>query len=115
MQTSDRERAEYVQEEYGVDWQSPSLYDLIINTSRLSVEAVVSLIVTAARALEVKAPSPDVAYQRLRQEFYAAREAAEVLMLNPEVLRHAVYAGELPASRAGNERLIRRQDLLTWL
>jgi cytidylate kinase len=115
VQASDRERAEYLQSEYGIDWLSPELYDLIINTGRLTADAAVSLIVTAARARAATQPveTPEA---RLRQEFYTAREAAELLMLHPDVIRHAVYAGELPAAQAADKVLvIHRRDLLNWL
>ena len=117
IEVSDRERGEYTRAEYGIDWQSPELYDLIINTGRLTFDTAVSLIVTAARSLAATAPtSPESPYQRLRQDYYTAREAAELLMLHPEVIRHAVYAGELPAARAGKDMFtIQRRDLLAWV
>lgn len=42
--TSDRMRADYLLRHYGTRWDAPENYDLIINTSRLSVETVIALI-----------------------------------------------------------------------
>lgn len=114
VRASDRERAEYLQNEYGIDWLSPELYDLIINTGRLTTDTAVLLITTAARAREATRPA-ETPEARLRQEFYTAREAAELLMLHPDVIRHAVYAGELPAAHADTVLVIHRRDLLNWL
>jgi excisionase family DNA binding protein len=113
----DRERGDFVRTGYGVDWQSPDLYDLIINTGRVSTDLATRLIVTAARAREPLAPArADTPYQWLRQPVYSPREAATLLMIEPEVIRHAVYNGELPAARAGSDILsISRHDLLAWL
>lgn len=49
VQQSDRERARYLKHFYGVDWQDPTLYDLILNTDKLSLEKAVALIITAAQ------------------------------------------------------------------
>jgi cytidylate kinase len=45
----DAERAAYVRRFYGVDIGDPLLYDCVLNTSRLSLEAVVDIAVEAAR------------------------------------------------------------------
>jgi CMP/dCMP kinase len=44
IQTSDRRRKKYVKDYYGEKWDDPELYDLIINTGRLSIEAAGELI-----------------------------------------------------------------------
>jgi excisionase family DNA binding protein len=111
---SDQEHAEYARVEYGVDWQSPDLYDLTINTSRLTSETAVALIVAAVRARQA-GPGATLAAQSY-QDYYTPREAAELLLLNAEVIRHAVYAGELPAIMMGRGApVIHRHDLLEWL
>jgi excisionase family DNA binding protein len=112
---SDEARAAFLRAEHGVDWQSPALYDLVIATDRLPAEAATAAIVAAARALAARTHG-GASERRLRQERYTVAEAAELLMLNPEVLRHAIHAGALPAARAGKAIIaIRRQDLLGWL
>ncbi|MHB1417703.1 MAG: cytidylate kinase-like family protein [Chloroflexota bacterium] len=47
---SDRNRAGYLRTYYRVAWHNPELYDLIINTGRLSFEQATGLIVAAANA-----------------------------------------------------------------
>jgi CMP/dCMP kinase len=49
----DEAAADYVKRFYSVDWTDPTLYDLVINTSRLNVEAVVQIIVDAVKFLPV--------------------------------------------------------------
>ena len=54
--------------------------------------------------------------RRLRQAVYTVAEAADLLLQPPEVIRHAIYAGELPADRIGqNLMLIQRGDLIAWV
>lgn len=117
IEASDQERAGYLMAEYGTTWQSPYLYSLMINTGRCSTTTAVAAIVAAARAVDLlRGPGEDATYRRLRQEVYTVAEAADLLMMNPEVLRHAIYGGELPADRAGkNLLLIHRDDLIAWL
>lgn len=45
----DAERAAYVRRYYGVDIRDPLLYDLVVNTSRLGLEAAADLVVATAR------------------------------------------------------------------
>jgi CMP/dCMP kinase len=49
IKDSDRNREGYLRTYYGVDWHDPELYDLIINTARLDVDAAADLIVKAAQ------------------------------------------------------------------
>jgi cytidylate kinase len=44
---SDRARADYLQRYYGVRWLDPHLYDLVVNTGRLSIQTAVQLVVLA--------------------------------------------------------------------
>jgi excisionase family DNA binding protein len=114
---SDAERAGYLMAEYGLDWQSPLLYTLTINTGLTVAGAATAAIVAAARSADaVRAPSEDAGVRRLRQAVYTVAEAADLLLLRPEVIRHAIYAGELPADRIGqNLMLIQRGDLIAWV
>jgi cytidylate kinase len=116
IETSDQARAAYLSTEYGAAWQSPDLYSLVVNTGRCSMAMATAAIVAAARAADMlRASAADAGVRRLRQEVYTVAEAASLLMLNPEILRHAIYGHELPAQRIGNDLLlIQRGDLLTW-
>ncbi len=42
---SDRARAEYMSRYYGVNWLDPQLYDLVINTGRVSIQTAIQLVV----------------------------------------------------------------------
>ncbi|MGC8780001.1 MAG: AAA family ATPase [Anaerolineae bacterium] len=46
---SDRARASFLRRHYGVRWDDPRLYDLVINMARLSVEDATALVCLAAR------------------------------------------------------------------
>lgn len=48
VEQSDQERATYFDHVYGLDWLSPKLYDLCINTDHWSIEEAVGLVVSAA-------------------------------------------------------------------
>ena len=49
--TSDRKRATYLKQNYGVDWRDSSLYDLIINTTRVPPDAAVLCITELIRRI----------------------------------------------------------------
>jgi hypothetical protein len=46
---SDRERQQYLSRFYDIDQESPTLYDLVINTDRLTVAEAVAAVTTVAR------------------------------------------------------------------
>lgn len=48
---SDRARAAFLRRHYGVRWDDPRLYDLVINMAHLSVEDATALICLAARQI----------------------------------------------------------------
>lgn len=50
VRQNDRERARYLKHFYGVDWHDPTLYDLILNTDKLTVDKAVDLIMLATQA-----------------------------------------------------------------
>jgi hypothetical protein len=71
--------------------------------------------VAAARAYEARTQG-EATYRRLRQDHYTVKEAADLLQRSPEVIRHAIYAGDLTAKRAGQAIIsIARKDLVGWL
>jgi cytidylate kinase len=55
LKDSDRERSQYVKHFFLVDWSDPELYDLVINTSKISPDVAASLIVRTARQVGVEA------------------------------------------------------------
>ncbi len=48
VEQSDQERATYFERIYGMEWLSPKLYDLCINTDHWSLQQAVDLVVSAA-------------------------------------------------------------------
>lgn len=49
VRQSDRERARYLKHYYGVDGQDPTLYDLMLNTDRLTLDKATELVIAAAQ------------------------------------------------------------------
>ncbi len=45
--SSDAARADYLRRYYGVNWLDPQLYDLVINTARISIQTAIQLVVLA--------------------------------------------------------------------
>lgn len=56
IRRSDRERARYLKHFHGLDWEDPQLYDLVLNTDRLTVDAAVQLIIEAAQYMSQPLP-----------------------------------------------------------
>jgi len=54
IRKSDHDSAGYIQSFFNADWNAVSLYDLLINTERLSPAAAVQLIVDSASSGEIK-------------------------------------------------------------
>jgi cytidylate kinase len=59
IQRSDDERSAFVQFAFGVDWEDPSRYDLILSMDKLSVPLAVSTVVQLARAPEISDASTE--------------------------------------------------------
>ena len=56
------------------------------------------------------------AYELMQQERYTPEEAAEVLEIGVDVLRHAAFTGELRAHIIEHDIItIQRDDVLAWL
>jgi cytidylate kinase len=55
VRENDHERGERMAHLYGVDWKSPDLYDLVLNTEKVSVEAGAELIERLVRRIEYQA------------------------------------------------------------
>lgn len=54
LRRSDRDSSGFIRGYFDVDWENPDLYDLIINTRCLSVDAAARMILASARSLEIK-------------------------------------------------------------
>ena len=54
LRRSDQDSFGYIQSFFCVDWNDPSLYDLLINSAKLSLESAVQLIIDSVRAPEIR-------------------------------------------------------------
>ena len=59
IEQSDHERSAFTKFAFGVDWENPELYDLVLNMDKLSVNLAVNTILDMARSEEIKACSID--------------------------------------------------------
>lgn len=59
IERSDHERSTFIQFAFGVDWENPDLYDLVLNMDKLSVDLGVNTVLGLARSEEIKACSID--------------------------------------------------------
>lgn len=72
---------------YDVDWADPALYDLVINTEKLSVEAGVELVVGLLRRSELAAT--EASLQAVRDRALASRVRA-ALAAHPETRKYRI-------------------------
>ena len=56
---SDHERGAFIKFAFGVDWDNPELYDLVLNTDNLTVGMAVNTVLHIASSEEIKARSMD--------------------------------------------------------
>ena len=54
LQRSDEDSAGFIQTFFKADWEDPCLYDLVINTQKLSVDSAIMMILEAIQAPEIK-------------------------------------------------------------
>ncbi len=59
IRTSDHDKAGFLKYAFNRDWLDPHLYDLVINTDKMSMESAVKMIVDAAQSEEIKSCSKD--------------------------------------------------------
>jgi cytidylate kinase len=59
IERSDHERSAFIKFAFGVDWENPALYDLVLNMDKLSVNLAVNTVLDMARSEEIKACSID--------------------------------------------------------
>jgi len=54
LRRSDEDSAGFIQSFFKADWEDPSLYDLVINTQKLSVDSAIMMILEAIQGPEIK-------------------------------------------------------------
>lgn len=120
IQGSDEQRATFVQHYFQSDWRNPDNYDLILNTSHLTLPDAVTAVVQLGRKVvsrpEQSHPAIHSTYERLKQDSYSIEEAAELLWISPNVIAQAIYSGQLKAPLVDHRvHNISREALLDWL
>lgn len=63
IEDSDRYRADYLQKYYHVQWDSPDLYHLVINTGKLDLETSAEVVCTAVHKLPNQPPSKEFLHE----------------------------------------------------
>ncbi len=114
----DEQRDNYTRRLYQTDWRSPYHYHLVLNTAHLPLTAAVSTIVNLAQNLPEVQPTSEVhsTYDRLNQESYTLKEAAELFWVSPDILKQEAYKGRLKVSVVDHQvHRISRDALLEWL
>jgi cytidylate kinase len=74
-------RARRVQEFFGVDWQDPRRYDLLLNLGRMSLEEAAQTVAEAAKRPEFQ---PTSASQQALQDLTVKARVEAALAVNPE-------------------------------
>jgi cytidylate kinase len=87
VRRSDQEKFGRMRYLYDVDWGDSSLYDLVLNTERLSVEAAVDVITGLARRAELQA-TPE-SRQMVRDRALASR-VRSALAAHPETRKYRI-------------------------
>ncbi|MGQ9860214.1 MAG: cytidylate kinase family protein [Thermodesulfobacteriota bacterium] len=73
---TDHDREAFIKFAFGVDWDDPDLYDLVINMDKLSLDLAVETVVRVARSEEIKACSIDAMRQIENMALKSRLEAA---------------------------------------
>lgn len=87
VRRSDAEKAGRVRYVYEVDWADPRLYDLVINTEKLTVSAVTELLVALVKRPELA--STETSRQLVADRALASRVRTGLAM-DPETRRHRI-------------------------
>ncbi len=83
IERSDHERSTFVKRAFGVDWETPELYDLVLNMDKLSIDLAVNSVLNMARSDEIKECSLD-AMRSL--EMMALSKRAEAALIEADLI-----------------------------
>ncbi len=111
IRQSDHDSSGYIRTSFNADWDDPSLYDLIVNTEKISVDAGVKLIVESARSPAIQSAEKQAA-EELANLVLAQQVEARLLEAVGEDVRHidvkadngVVYLKGAVTSMPGKER-----------
>jgi len=94
IRQSDHDSSGYIKSFFNADWDDPNLYDLIINTEKLSLKAGMKLIIEALHSPEIQAGA-EMAAEKLADLTLVQRIEAKLL----EILGDEVWHVEIRAER----------------
>jgi len=78
VRKSDQQRSGFLRFGFGMNWEDPTLYDMVINTEKVGIDTATLMIVNAARSEEIKACSP-TAMDAMARLALARRAEAKLL------------------------------------
>jgi cytidylate kinase len=116
------QRANYMQKYYPADWTNPLYYHLTINTAEVPIWVAAKMVNQFFHNMEQTDHHVDPlhlhrSYSKLNaKSTYTVNEAAELLLIDPDLIRQAVYRGELSGIVVEHNVLrVSREALLEWL
>ena len=90
LKRSDDERGAFVRFAFGVDWDDPELYDLVLNMEKLSVNLAASTVLALARSHEIAEASVEALTSLERMGLASRAEAALIEALPGQVTSASV-------------------------
>jgi cytidylate kinase len=119
---ADKKRAEFMHTHYVDNWTDPNYYHMVINTAQVPIGTAMRSIVDFVRELEraINAVNPKTVHRSytdlLKNESYTVKEAGELLMIDPDLIREAIYRGEMHGVTIDHNLMrVSRESLLSWL
>jgi cytidylate kinase len=119
IERSDHERGAFIRYAFGVDWENPEIYDLILNMDKLSIDLAADTVIGLARSSEIQACSAD-ALKSLEMMSLASRADAALaeagliyspttsvsaIVLKPGIVRLAGFVSDA-ATRTRAEKIV---------
>ena len=89
---SDQEKRGFLRFAFDEDWLNPNLYDLILNTDKLSVDSAVKMVIDAAKSDEIKACGIDS--MKLLGKLSLHRKVESALLERGVMQQHSFFTVE---------------------
>jgi cytidylate kinase len=102
IERSDHERSAFAKSAFGVDWETPELYDLVLNMDKLSIDLAVNTVLNMACSDEIKECSLD-AMRSL--EMMALTKRAEAALIEADLIYGPKTSISVSAVEHGKIRL----------
>ena len=122
LREHDYQQEVYVRKFFGPTCSNPALYHLVVNTTNISLPALTESLYKFVKEYEGAYHRADTLevhrhYSRLvDQDSYTLDEAAHLFWVDPDVLRKAVYHGELKGHVLEHNRIrLSHQALVDWV